>query len=430
MAHFGVVAPSFPSHFSALAALGLELVGRGHRLTFLHRPDARAFVKDSRLGFHALGANVFPAGSLARVIARAANPDNPFGLRRVILDMADSTDMLCRELPDAIRALGIDALLADQMEAAGGLVAEALGLPFASIANALPVNREPGVPLAVMPFPYSDTPQGHKMVEGSTRVYDWFMRPHQRVIELHAARFGLRGRHMLHDCLSPLVQVSQTVAAFDFPRCALPAHFHHVGPLRGAPPPADCTPLPAIDPSRPFVFASLGTLQGGRYGLWKRIVRACRHEQVQVLVAHCGCLNETQAAALKDLGADWVVAYTDQQAALARADAVISHGGTNTVFDAIAAGTPILALPVAFDHPGAAARTVYAGVGLSASPRFSSAATLAQRLRRLLSEPGFAPNLARLAEAVKQAGGTPRAADLIEAALALRPAATPAASLA
>jgi UDP:flavonoid glycosyltransferase YjiC (YdhE family) len=172
------------------------------------------------------------------------------------------------------------------------------------------------------------------------------------------------------------------------------------------------------------VFASLGTLQGGRFGLWKRIVRACRSLDgdagpVQLLIAHCGCLDERQAALLTRAGADWVVAFTDPEAALARADAVISHGGTNTVFDAIAAGTPILALPVAFDHPGAAARVANSGVGLTASPRFSSASTLAKLLRRLLSEAVFAPNLARLAEAVKQAGGTARAADLIEEALGL-----------
>ena len=36
-------------------------------------------------------------------------------------------------LPAAIEELGIDAILADQMEAAGGMVAEALGLPPESL---------------------------------------------------------------------------------------------------------------------------------------------------------------------------------------------------------------------------------------------------------------------------------------------------------
>jgi MGT family glycosyltransferase len=425
MAHFGVVGPAFYSHFSALAALGLELIARGHKVTFLQRPDASAFLKDARIGFHALGAVSHPPGSLAASLRRAANPGGPLGLRKVILDMARGTDMLCRELPDAIDTLGIDAVIADQMEAAGGLVAEALGLPFVSVACALPVNREPGIPLPVMPFAYGDSEQARQVVEGSTRVYDWMMGPHREVIEAASRRLGIVPRGALHECLSPLAQVSQTIEAFDFPRRALPSNFHHVGPLRasvdvgdaGAAAPA---PMPQPEPGRPFVFASLGTLQGQRFGLFKRIARACRRLDAQLLVAHCGGLNAAQEQALRRAGASWVCAFAPQQEALARADAVVSHAGLNTVLDAIAARTPILALPIAFDQPGAASRILHAGVGLRASPRLAGAATIERQLRRLLREPQFRERLDVLGADLAQAGGTPRAADIVEAALRLR----------
>lgn len=422
MAHFGVVAPAFYSHYNAMAALGLELAARGHRITFLHQVDAGAYLKDPRLGFHALGKDTHPAGTLAASIERAANPGGPLGLRRVIQDMARTTDMLCRELPPAIEALGIDALLCDQMEAAGGLVAEGMGLPFASVANALPVNREPGIPLPVMPFDFEDSERARHMVEGSTRVYDWLMSPHAEVIAAQARSLGLAPRSALHECLSPLVEVSQTVERFDFPRKALPPHFHHVGPLRftqAARVHDDGRRMPDVDPGRPFVFASLGTLQGGRFGLFKRIVQACRKQDVQLLVAHCGGLDERQAQALRELGADWVVAFAPQEEVLARADVVISHAGSNTVMDAIAASTPILALPIAFDQPGAAARIRHAGIGLSASPRFASPAQIGRLLRRLLDDAGFARRMAPLADDLARAGGAPRAASLVEEALGL-----------
>ena len=47
----------------------------------------------------------------------------------------------------------------------------------------------------------------------------------------------------------------------------------------------------------PFVFASLGTLQGGRFSLFQRIARACRAEGVQLLIAHCDRLDAAQAEA-------------------------------------------------------------------------------------------------------------------------------------
>ncbi len=428
MAHFAVVAPALYSHFNTLSVLARELVARGHRVSFVHRPDAAAYIKDERIGFHAVGHRTHPAGSLPAMLARVANPGSPLGLRRVILDMADSTTMLCRELPAALRELQVDFLIADQMEAAGGLVAEGIGMPFVSVACALPVNREPGIPLPVMPFIYEDSERAFKIVEGSTRVYDWMMGPHERAIAAEAEHLGLSPRGKLHECLSPLAQVGQIVPGFDFPRRELPPHFHHVGPLHSgasapAPAPAELAALlPPASSTRPFVYASLGTLVSQRFGLFKRIARACARQDAQLLIAHCGGLDDAQVRALERIGNTRVHAFVPQLAVLARADAVISHAGANTVMEAIATRTPILALPVAFDHPGAAARVEYAGVGLRASPRFASVGELSRKLRRLLDEPQFRERMAPLADQIRQAGGAPRAADVIEAALGLAPA--------
>ncbi|WP_137175327.1 glycosyltransferase [Massilia sp. HP4] len=428
MAHFAVVAPALYSHFNTLSVLARELVARGHRVTFVHRPDAIDYVKDARIGFHAVGSDTHPAGSLPAMLARVANPGSPLGLYRVILDMAASTTMLCRELPAALRGLQVDYLLADQMEAAGGLVAESLGMPFISVACALPVNREPGIPLPVMPFVYEDNERAYKIVEGSTLVYDWMMGPHERAISMGAERLGLSPRGKLHECLSPLAQVGQIVPGFDFPRRQLPPHFHHVGPLHSGAGAPDLSPaelaalLPPMSSMRPFVYASLGTLVSQRFGLFKRIAQACKRQGAQLLVAHCGGLDAAQVRALEAIGDTRVHAFVPQLAVLARADAVISHAGANTVMEAIATRTPILALPIAFDHPGAAARVEYAGVGLRASPRFASVNELSRKLRRLLDEPHFKQRMAPLADQIRQAGGAPRAADIIETALGLQPA--------
>jgi MGT family glycosyltransferase len=423
MAHFGVVAPAFYSHVSAMSALALALHARGHRITFFQRPDASSYLNDARLGFHALGLHSHPPGTLADSLRRAANPGSPLGLRRVITDMAGLTTMLCQELPQACQQLQADAILADQMEAAGPLVAEALGLPCISVACALPVNREAAIPLPVMPFDFSTSERALQIVEGSTRVYDWMMTPHRRAIEEQSRRLGVAVRGALHECVSELAQISQTVAAFDFPRQQLPANFHHVGPLRADvfQAPAKIEALPAISADRPFIFASLGTLQGHRFDLFKRIAQACRQLDAQLLIAHCGGLDARQARALLGLGANWVCAFAPQAAALARADAVVSHAGLNTVMDAVVAQTPILALPIAFDQPGVAARIRHAGVGLSASPRWTGAGAMARQLRRLLDEPGFRARCAPLAANVHSAGGSTRAADIVEAALGLAP---------
>jgi UDP:flavonoid glycosyltransferase YjiC (YdhE family) len=421
MSHIGVVAPPFFSHFHALEALAGELMDRGHRVSFFHQSDARASLRDPRSGFQALGHGTHPPGSLMGTLRRAASPAGPIGLRRVIDDLARTTDMLCGELPAAIETNGVDALLCDQMEPAGGMVAEALGLPFVSVACALPIDRETAVPLPVMPFGHAVTPVGLRICEGSTRVYDWLMGPCRQVIERRSRQLGIAPRGAMHECLSPYAQVSQTIDGFDFPRAAPPAGLHAVGPLRrGAE--ADA-PLPwPVDTARPFVFASLGTLQGHRVGLLRRIATACRQQDVQLLVAHCGGLDASQAAAVQRAGpvdATWVTDFAPQRAVLRQADAVITHGGLNTVMDAIESRTPMLALPIAFDQPGVAARIRHAGIGLSASHR-APAGVIGRRLRRVLDDGSHAPRLAALAAQLASAGGARRAADIVETVIRTR----------
>lgn len=412
MSHFGVVAPAFYSHFQAFQALASELIDRGHRVTFFQQADARRWLSDPRVGFHALGAASHPLGSLDAALKRAACSNNPLRLRRVIRDLCSTTTMLCTELPAAFAERSVDAVLCDQMEAAGALVAEGVRLPYVSVACALPVNREPQLPLPVMPFAYGTDERSLKMYEGSQRVYDWLMRSQRAAIQQACRQLSIAPREGMHDCLSPYAQISQTIEGFDLPRTQLPPTFHAVGPLRS--PSVARAGEWVIDPERPFVFASLGTLQGGRMTIFRQIAKACARLDAQLLIAHCGGLDPLQEAQLKRDGATWVTDFAPQQWVLDRADVAVTHGGLNTVMDAIKARTPMLVMPIGFDQPGVAARVSHAGIGVQLSRR-ARAGKIRDALAKLLTfkrEP-----LDRLAAELDKAGGTSRAADVVEAVM-------------
>lgn len=409
MSHFGVVAPAFYSHFQVFNALATELLDRGHQVTFFQQADAQGWLKDSRIGFHPLGATSHPPGTLEPSLRRAACSNNPLGIRRVIQDMCLTTTMLSDELPDALASENVDALLCDQMEAAGGLVAEALGIDYVSVACALPVNREPDLPLPVMPFSYGTDDRSRRIYRGSQQVYDWLMRPLRGTVRDACRRLAIGPRDGLQDCLSPFAQLSQTVPAFDLPRRHLPGHFHSVGPMRS---PAKFEPAHwPIASDRPFVFASLGTLQGGRLGIFQQICAACRCIDAQLLVAHCGALNRMQEVSLLKLGANWVTDFAPQRWALERANVVVTHGGLNTVMDSIIAGTPMLVMPIAFDQPGIAARVTYRGLGEQLHYR-SNATKIQASLERLLDHP-INP-LLQINAQLATAGGVTRASNIIE----------------
>lgn len=423
MTRFAILAPPFPSHVSALSALAGALIAQGHTVYWMHQADVAGLLKDSRIRFVALGQQTHPRGSLAQTLARAARPRSPWGLRRVIQDMSAATRMLVREGAPALRAHHIDVVIADQMEAAGGLLAAALGLPWVSVACALPINREDGLPLPVMPWPLPRTEQEMHRARISARIYDWMMASHANTLRALSTELGIAPRASLEACLSPTLQLSQTTEGFDFARHAAPSNLHHVGPLRQLAVRASAQATGAQGAGQaPFIYTSLGTLQGARFALFMRIAKACKAVGARLLVAHCGGLDARQERALLAAGAQQVVHTADQIEVLRHARLMVTHAGLNSAMECLAAGVPMLAIPLAFDQPGVAARIAHAGAGLRLAPHRASVAAITEALRELLADDRFREAAQRLGQEVLGSGGAAQAARLIERALELAPA--------
>lgn len=143
MAHFAFIGPPLRGHFRPLSHLAAELIARGHQATFIHQEDARHLVEAAGARFEAIGEAAPPVESWTRPMTRIRGI---IGLGGMMEGMVRFTDTFCREAPAVLQRIGADALVVDQLEPGGGLVAEYLGLPFASIADTLPINREMGLP--------------------------------------------------------------------------------------------------------------------------------------------------------------------------------------------------------------------------------------------------------------------------------------------
>jgi UDP:flavonoid glycosyltransferase YjiC (YdhE family) len=84
---------------------------------------------------------------------------------------------------------------------------------------------------------------------------------------------------------------------------------------------------------------------------------------------------------------------------LRHASAVVTHAGHGTVIKSLAAGVPVVALPLGRDQLDNAARVVHHGAGLKLKPKASSDA-IAAAVRRVLDEPSFAAGARRIADAI------------------------------
>jgi len=349
-------------HLNPSLALAAGLVDRGIEVIDFNILDNAEAIENAGVQFVPFGQQAMNFGYLAavaRTISSLSGEESLryFGQRMALLELA-----AFEELPELINSVGVDALVIDQLFPGGSTLAEHLGLPFISLANALLINEEDSVPPPTLPWPYDSSAAARaRNVIGwagtrkifqplleitNTQRYAWNLPPHS---------------DFLQDGLSSLLQLAQLPAGFDFPRQSAPANLHYVGPLRHKRARRD--PPFAWDwlNGKPLIYASLGTLQNGLPWIYRTIIEAAKNLDAQIVLSLGGSMD---SLVFKDLPANvLVVDYAPQEAVLDRASLCITHGGLNTVVDCLARGVPMVAIPIASEQPGNAARIVWTGTG-------------------------------------------------------------------
>jgi MGT family glycosyltransferase len=209
--------------------------------------------------------------------------------------------------------------------------------------------------------------------------------------------------------LSPDRVVVFSTDALVGPLTAFPPHYRFVGPAISER--VDTTPFPwgALDPGKKKVFVSLGTVWADSdLGFFATVAEAVAGMPWQVIAVAPG-----SAAAMPD---NVIVRGRVPQLDLLRhVDAVVSHGGHNTVCETLAAGVPLVVTPIRDDQPAVADQVSRAGAGLRLHFGRLNPRALREAIGRVLDEPGFRTAAGAVQASFTAAGGAARAASLIEA---------------
>jgi zeaxanthin glucosyltransferase len=411
--HIACLCDPGPSHVLAFAAIGRELQRRGHRVTVFQTPELAQRIEAAGLEFRPLEDRGYSVQRYFELVMEQQG----VSLRNFLDYAVKSATMFCEEAPRALAAAGVDAVLVDISEPGAATAAEHAEVPFITVCNALPLHSEPGVPPDFFRWRYRDAWWARLRNRLGYALRDLTIRPLHRVLNRYRHAWGLRAYRSPDDSFSPWAQITQLVREFDLPRERLPECFHYVGPYRRDGESGVGFPYERLN-GRPLVYASLGTVFGGRREIWRGILEGCRGLDAQLVVALGG---PGRAEGLEDVPANTIVIeYAPQRELLARAALAITHAGLNSVMEALAAGVPLVAIPITGDQFGVAARITYTGVGEIVPAAKCSGDRIAAAVRKVSSTAAYRERASAIRAAIQKTGGAAAAAAIIEEVVATR----------
>ncbi|MFB3827334.1 MAG: glycosyltransferase [Bryobacteraceae bacterium] len=276
----------------------------------------------------------------------------------------------------------------------------------------------PGAPPPGMGLPPPRTAATRAIAAAATRVNRVLTHPLRRRIDDLRRQFGLpplRCGFLEYSGTVPLYMVA-SAPEFDYMRRDLPPSVRYVGPCLYDGPAGPRSPalVEALESGLPLVYATEGTCQVRKPAVLRAAVEGLGGLPVRVILT-TGRLRDPAGLGLGPLPPNVSVERWVSHAELFQhTRVVITNGGSNTVRAALDAGVPLVIVPMEWDQLENGGRVVETGVGLRLSPRRISASTLRSAVQRILNEPSFAANAARIATAFARYDGGNHAVDALE----------------
>jgi MGT family glycosyltransferase len=193
-----------------------------------------------------------------------------------------------------------------------------------------------------------------------------------------------------------------TTPAFDLTSPALPPHIVWVGPQLDDPSWTDAwrSPWSAGD-TQPLVLVGLSSTFQDQAAVLRRIVDALAALPVRALVTRGPAVRPGEVPGAENVT---VVATAPHAAVLREAALLLTHCGHGTTMKGLAAGVPLVGMPMGRDQNDTAARVVYRGAGLRLKPS-ADVASIRRAIERVLREPAYRASAQRLAVAIRDGEG-------------------------
>ncbi|WP_137842990.1 glycosyltransferase [Microbacterium sp. 2FI] len=156
-----------------------------------------------------------------------------------------------------------------------------------------------------------------------------------------------------------------------------------------------------------YAYVSFGSFLSVRGDVLRRVAQALARTGVRAAIA----TGSTPPAELGPMPEGWLVRdYLPQVRLLAGARLAVTHGGNNSVTEAVGHGVPLLVLPFSTDQFAGAAAIERVGIGRALAPNLATVDDLADALRAVRDLPAPGREVLRAVAAEQQVRSGPQIA--------------------
>lgn len=385
-------------HINPTLSLVAELVRRGERVFYYALEEFQTEIEGTGATFRSYGRG-FPTDPIRN---NAIVRENPFLIIDIVLQ---SSEWVLTHLLEEMKELEPDYIMHDVFCCWGNHVAQILHVPAVASSATIAFNRKitaggPSELFGLLGMLWS----GRKQFQHSRRL----MKELHDIYHIKVPRIlfeVIRNYSTLNIVYTSSV-FQPYIESFD------ERFFKFVGP--SPLPPADASSFPFDSLGKqPLMYISLGTVYNDRASFFRTCIEAFAESEYQVVMA---VGNRVKLESLGTIPSNFIVQnYVPQQKVLEHCSLFITHGGMNSVSDALYQAVPMIVVPQSVDQPWNARRVVELGAGKMLSNQQVSVSSLRQAVNEVVSHPDYAQAAARIGESLRQAGGCQRAADEIEA---------------
>lgn len=386
MARFAFIVPPLTGHVNPTLSVGTALLARGHEVAWISLDQSLIVPAGGELLLISYTAEdieeqeteryldiitkkiVYGVESIKFLYEDVLIPLNRHSYKGIVRNLE-------RYVPDLV--------ITDHEFFAGAIAAVNCGIPYVTSVTA---------------------PAAIKVMDELPKVYEW---EHNLIVALQR-ELGLTTEKSI--ACSPLLNLVFTSKEF-FGDLIMPAHYHFVGPVinqRAAAGAFNWERLWQIK-GQSVILVSIGTTFDHEHkkSFFLKVIEAFEGTGITVVVVSDPALF-----------AEWpenflVQSHVPQLELLPYVDAVVCHGGHNTVCETLSNGLPLVVVPIAYDQSNVAGRVASTGTGLRLNFNRFKANHLRDAVTEILNNSSYKQAAEAIQGSFHAAGGTVRAADLL-----------------